>query len=129
MKEQDSLLIIIFSLRNKMEVPIYCVKCRDKTASIDPQVLVTKSGRYRRAAKCTECGGKKSVFIKMPVGGKGLVPRDAEPANDDEISELVDKVQGKGLMDDIGAIMKIVRGKGDTSSEKLGKKIAKARRA
>jgi len=42
---------------------IYCIKCGDKTNSIDEKVVITKNGRKRIAAVCGKCKGKKSMFI------------------------------------------------------------------
>ena len=48
----------------------YCVKCRKKT--ISPKISKTKNGKLIMQSKCTECGFKKSRFVKEQKA-KGLV--------------------------------------------------------
>lgn len=42
---------------------IYCIKCGDKTNSIDEKVVITKNNRKRITAVCVKCKSKKSMFI------------------------------------------------------------------
>ena len=42
----------------------YCVKFRVKTENLDPKIFKTKHGRLIMQSKCTECGFKKSRFVK-----------------------------------------------------------------
>ena len=39
--------------------PIYCLKCRTHTDSIDPQPVVLKNGRNAVTSICAVCQGKK----------------------------------------------------------------------
>ena len=39
--------------------PIYCVKCRVKTASRDVERVTMKNGRPALRATCVDCGTKK----------------------------------------------------------------------
>ena len=41
----------------------YCLKCRQKTESINPRVSKTDNGKSV-ISKCAICGTKKSRFIK-----------------------------------------------------------------
>ena len=50
----------------------YCVKCRKKTKNLNPKVFKTKNGRLIMQSKCTECGIKKSRFVKAQEE-KGLL--------------------------------------------------------
>ena len=38
---------------------IYCLKCRDKTDSLEVQEVVLKNGRWAVTGQCTVCGKKK----------------------------------------------------------------------
>ena len=42
----------------------YCVKCRKNTKNLNSKILKTKIGRLIMQSKCTECGFKKSRFVK-----------------------------------------------------------------
>ena len=42
----------------------YCLKCKQNTESIDPNVSATRNGRTMVHSKCVICGSKKSKFIK-----------------------------------------------------------------
>ena len=42
----------------------YCVKYKKDTENIEPKILRTKNGRLLMQSKCTNCGIKKSRFIK-----------------------------------------------------------------
>ena len=42
----------------------YCVKCRKETENLNPKIFKTKNGRIILQLKCTECGIKKSRFVK-----------------------------------------------------------------
>ena len=43
---------------------VYCVKCRKDTENLNSKILKTKNGRLLMQSKCTNCGVKKSRFIK-----------------------------------------------------------------
>ena len=45
----------------------YCLKCRKNTESKNPEVVKTKNKRTMLLSKCTRCGSKKSIFIKVQV--------------------------------------------------------------
>ena len=50
----------------------YCLKCRKNTENLNPKVFKTKNGRLIVQSKCTECGIKKSRFVKEQEA-KGLL--------------------------------------------------------
>ena len=50
----------------------YCVKCRKNTENLNSKIFKTKYGRLIMQSKCTECGFKKSRFVKEQKA-KGLV--------------------------------------------------------
>ena len=50
----------------------YCLKCRKNTENLSPKVFKTKNGRLIVQSKCTECGIKKSRFVKEQEA-KGLL--------------------------------------------------------
>ena len=50
----------------------YCVKCRRDTDNIDPKIVKTKNGRLLMQSKYTNCGIKKSRFVKEQKA-KGLL--------------------------------------------------------
>ena len=42
----------------------YCVKCRKKTENLNSKTFKTKNNRLIMQSKCTDCGMKKSRFVK-----------------------------------------------------------------
>ena len=48
------------------------MKCRKNTENLNVKVFKTKNGRLILQSKCTECGFKKSRFVKEQEG-KGLL--------------------------------------------------------
>ena len=50
----------------------YCVKCRKSTENLNSKSFKTKNGRLIMQSKCTECGIKKSRFVKEQEA-KGLL--------------------------------------------------------
>ena len=50
----------------------YCVNCRKDNKNIDPKIVRTKNGRLFMLSKCTDCGIKKSRFVKEQEA-KGLL--------------------------------------------------------
>ena len=42
----------------------YCLKCKNNTENIDPEVSSTSNGRLMILSKCAICGSKNSRFIK-----------------------------------------------------------------
>ena len=42
----------------------YCVKCGKDTENLNPKIFKTKNGRLLMQSKCTDCGIKKSRFVK-----------------------------------------------------------------
>ena len=42
----------------------YCVKCRKDTENVNSKIFKTKNGRLITHSKCTDCGIKKSRFVK-----------------------------------------------------------------
>ena len=50
----------------------YCVKCRKNTENIDPKMFRTKNNRLIMQSKCSDCGIKKSRFVKEQEA-KGLL--------------------------------------------------------
>ena len=43
----------------------YCVKCRKNTENLDSKIFKTRNGRLIMKSKCTDCGFKKSRFVKQ----------------------------------------------------------------
>ena len=50
----------------------YCVKCRKNTENLNSKIFKTKNGRLIMQSKCTDCGIKKSRFVKEQEA-KGLL--------------------------------------------------------
>ena len=50
----------------------YRVKCRKNTENLNPKIFKTKNGRLLMQSKCTDCGIKKSRFVKEQEA-KGLL--------------------------------------------------------
>ena len=50
----------------------HCVKCRKNTKNLNSKIFKTKHGRLIMQSKCTECGIKKSRFVKEQEA-KGLL--------------------------------------------------------
>ena len=50
----------------------YCVKCRKNTENVNPKIFKTKNGRLLMQSKRTDCGIKKSRFVKEQEA-KGLL--------------------------------------------------------
>ena len=42
----------------------YCVKCKKDTENNDPKIVRTKNSRLLMQTKCSDCGNKKSRFVK-----------------------------------------------------------------
>ena len=42
----------------------YCLKCRKNTGSLNTKIVKTKNKRLIMQTKCSDCGIKKSRFIK-----------------------------------------------------------------
>ena len=49
-----------------------CVKCKKNTKNIDPKMFRTKNNRLIMQSKCSDCGTKKSRFVKQQEA-KGLL--------------------------------------------------------
>ena len=49
-----------------------CIKCRKNTENLNSKIFKTKNGRILMLSKCTECGIKKSRFVKEQEA-KGLL--------------------------------------------------------
>lgn len=43
---------------------IYCMKCKQKTDTVNDHKAKTKNGRNCVKGNCKVCGTKKSVFVK-----------------------------------------------------------------
>ena len=56
--------------KNKMKT--YWVKCRKDTENIEPKMVWTKNDRLVMQSKCSDCGIKKSRFVKKQEA-KGLL--------------------------------------------------------
>ena len=50
----------------------YCVKCRKNTENLNSRIFKTKNNRLIIQSKCSDCGIKKSRFIKEQEA-KGLL--------------------------------------------------------
>ena len=42
----------------------YCLKCKKDTENFDSKIFITKNNKLIMQAKCSDCGNKKSKFIK-----------------------------------------------------------------
>jgi hypothetical protein len=51
---------------------LYCVKCKQKTESIDVVEIKTKNNRKILKSVCSICSGKKTSFIANAARGSGL---------------------------------------------------------
>ena len=51
---------------------MYCVKCKQKTDSINITQTVTSNNKKMMKSICSICGSKKSTFIKSGVTGSGI---------------------------------------------------------
>ena len=56
----------------KRSMLTYCVKCRKNTENLNSKIFKTKNGILIMQSKCTECGFKKSRFVKER-DAKGLL--------------------------------------------------------
>ena len=45
----------------------YCLKCKKDTENIDPKMFRTKNNRLIMQSKCSNCGIKKSRFVKEQI--------------------------------------------------------------
>ena len=50
----------------------YCLKCKTDTENINPKMFRTKNNRLIMQSKCSDCGNKKSIFVKEQ-DAKGLL--------------------------------------------------------
>ena len=50
----------------------YCLKCKNYTKNINPQVSSTSNGKLMMLSKCAICNSKKSKFINKKEA-KGLL--------------------------------------------------------
>ena len=50
----------------------YCLKCKKNTENLDSKIFKTKNNKLIMQAKCSDCGNKKSRFIKEQ-DAKGLL--------------------------------------------------------
>ena len=50
----------------------YCLKCKTDTENINPKMFRTKNNRLIMQSKCSDCGNKKSKFVKEQ-DAKGLL--------------------------------------------------------
>ena len=67
MKNESCLYLCI-----KMES--YCLKCKEYTKNINPQVFCTSNGKLMILSKCATCNGNKSKFINKQEA-KGLLSK------------------------------------------------------
>ena len=51
---------------------IYCVKCKQKTPTLNEQSIITKNKRYAIVGNCSVCNSKKYMFIKNELKGSNL---------------------------------------------------------
>ena len=52
----------------------YCLKCKKNIEIKDAKTVKTKNGRLALPSKCSECGSKKSRFMKEQEA-KGLLSK------------------------------------------------------
>ena len=56
---------------------IHCLKCKCKTASINPTVVTTQRGGSMIKASCGQCGGKKCQIVSQQTAAHHLSPTTA----------------------------------------------------
>ena len=49
-------------------IELYCVKCKQKTETLDVTKVITKNNRNMLKGICTICGKNKSSFVSNKVG-------------------------------------------------------------
>ena len=52
----------------------YCLKCKNYTENVNPQVSSTSNGKIMKLSKCAICDSKISKFIKNQEA-KGLISK------------------------------------------------------
>ena len=52
-----------------MKMKSCCLKCKKDTESVNSKVLKTSNNRTMISSKCSNCGSKKSRFIKNQAKG------------------------------------------------------------
>ena len=50
----------------------YCLKCKKDTENLDSKIFRTKNNKIIMQSKCSDCGNKKSRFVKEQEA-KGLL--------------------------------------------------------
>ena len=50
----------------------YCLKCKENTENIKPDVLKANDGKIILISKCAICGSKKSRFLKKTRRKRGI---------------------------------------------------------
>ena len=51
----------------------YCVRCKNKTETLNEQDFVSKNGRPMKRGVCAVCGATKTRFISFKTQGSGLI--------------------------------------------------------
>ena len=62
---ESELEIYLQSITDWWYKKTFCLKCRKNTENLGSKILKTKNGRLIMQSKCTECGFKKSRFVKQ----------------------------------------------------------------
>ena len=50
----------------------YCLKCKNYTKNINPQVSSTSNRKFMMLSKCALCGSRKSKFIIVGLSNLGI---------------------------------------------------------
>lgn len=72
----------------------YCVKCRSRTQSVQEKAEVLKNGQSCIKSKCSECSGKKCLFVKQSdLDGDGFYQRIQNVGRKKQIKKGNEKVR------------------------------------
>ena len=74
---------------------IYCLKCKQKTETLDGVELKTSNGRNMIKGICSVCGTKKSVFVSSTVAAAPQA--STATASPQALTSTAKKHQGKGF--------------------------------
>lgn len=75
---------------------IYCVKCKSKTSTNNIANKTSKNGKNMVIGNCSNCGSKKSVFIKSDNKQTGgFLPFIPRIENNQQYEEYKKKVDGR----------------------------------
>lgn len=96
----------------------YCLKCKDKTFSIDTRIVGTKKGQLMKQSNCEQCKSLKNSFVKKQDGGcscqdspkKFSKVSSGDVTSGDISPEVAPEQSGEGLKDIIDRIKAFFKG-------------------